>query len=107
MTGLYLSRLTLRPDPSVAALAQALMPIDDTRLNTDHRAVWSLFAAFSAPAGMPRRRELRHALLDRVPHTREDDRSSALPSESVSSSPHRGPEPIVLEIWAVHVVQQS
>lgn len=44
MTDLYLSRVTLRDDPSVAALAAALMPSDDTALNTDHRAVWSLFA---------------------------------------------------------------
>lgn len=45
MTDLYLSRVTLRDEPSVAALAAALMPADDTSLNTDHRAVWSLFAA--------------------------------------------------------------
>lgn len=44
MTELYLSRVALRPDPSVAALAAALIPKDDASLNTDHRAVWSLFS---------------------------------------------------------------
>jgi CRISPR system Cascade subunit CasE len=44
MNELYLSRVTLRPDPSVMALATALIPTDDTDMNTDHRAVWSLFA---------------------------------------------------------------
>lgn len=44
MTELYLSRVTLRQDPSVAALAAALIPKDDASLNTDHRAVWSLFS---------------------------------------------------------------
>lgn len=44
MTDLYLSRVTLRDDPSVAALAAALMPAGESALNTDHRAVWSLFA---------------------------------------------------------------
>lgn len=44
MSRLYLSRVTLKENPSVAALASALMPSDADSLNTDHRAVWSLFA---------------------------------------------------------------
>ena len=48
MTGLYLSRISLRDDPSVAALAAALMPEHADSLNTDHRAVWSLFAQDNA-----------------------------------------------------------
>lgn len=44
MSALHLSRVTLRDGPSVTALAAALMPQDEANLNTDHKAVWSLFS---------------------------------------------------------------
>jgi CRISPR system Cascade subunit CasE len=48
VTQLYLSRVKLRDDPSVAALAHALMPRNETNANTDHRAIWSLFSEADA-----------------------------------------------------------
>jgi CRISPR system Cascade subunit CasE len=44
MTELFLSNVTLRSDPSVAALAAAFMPRGGTCLDTEHRAIWSLFS---------------------------------------------------------------
>jgi CRISPR system Cascade subunit CasE len=45
MTTLFLSRAVLRREAPVAALAPILLPADgDTRINTTHRLVWSLFA---------------------------------------------------------------
>lgn len=45
MTGLHLSRLTLRRDAAVAALAPLLVPDDaDARIGGAHHLLWSLFA---------------------------------------------------------------
>lgn len=45
MTQLYLSRVRLRPDASIAALAPQLLPDDDgERAYAAHRLIWSLFA---------------------------------------------------------------
>lgn len=45
MSGLFLSRLGLRRDAPVAALAELLVPADpDARLAASHRLLWSLFS---------------------------------------------------------------
>ncbi len=45
MTGLYLSRLSLRRDAAVAAIAPLLLPGDaDARVSGAHHLLWSLFA---------------------------------------------------------------
>lgn len=45
MTPLYLSRLTLRRDPSVAALQHILVPAGDgERIGAAHRLIWTAFA---------------------------------------------------------------
>ncbi|QIG50143.1 type I-E CRISPR-associated protein Cas6/Cse3/CasE [Nordella sp. HKS 07] len=42
---LFLSRATLKADPSIAALGGLLLPdAEDLRLDADHRLMWSLFA---------------------------------------------------------------
>ena len=41
---LYLSRLTLRRDPSVAALSTLIDPDGPEKLDAHHRLIWSLFA---------------------------------------------------------------
>lgn len=77
MTGLYLSRVSLREDPSVAALAAALMPTGSDSLNTDHRAVWSLFADPAAERDFLWRKEEgrgRYMILSR----RQPDRASPI-----------------------------
>lgn len=77
MNGLYLSRVTLKDDPSVAALAAALMPSDADSLNTDHRAVWSLFADAERERDFLWRKEQgrgRYMILSR----REPDRGSPI-----------------------------
>ena len=46
MTGYWLSRIRLRRDASVAALAPLLLPDNENdRIATGHRLIWSLFAA--------------------------------------------------------------
>lgn len=45
MSTLYLSRLSLCRDPSIAALERVLVPVEDgERTGTAHRLVWSAFA---------------------------------------------------------------
>jgi CRISPR system Cascade subunit CasE len=44
-SSLFISRATLKTDPSIAALGGLLLPEDDDlRLDADHRLMWSLFA---------------------------------------------------------------
>lgn len=77
MNDLYLSRVTLKDDPSVAALAAALMPSERDSLNTDHRAIWSLFAEPEAARDFLWRKETgrgRYMILSR----REPDPNSPI-----------------------------
>jgi CRISPR system Cascade subunit CasE len=45
MTGLYLSRLTMHRDLSLAAIAPVLLPAEDgARIHASHRLIWAAFA---------------------------------------------------------------
>lgn len=100
MTARYLSRVRLRRDPHVAALAPVLIPPDDdARVHMGHRLVWTLFAdgpdrrrdflwREERPGGARMRRGTFYILSERLP----DDRTELFePVESQTFAPALAP----------------